>query len=33
MIKKSQKYRDETKYGLNSEQQSKYDLLFSQLRK
>ncbi len=31
--KKSQKYRDETKYGLNSDQQSKYDLLFSQLRK
>ncbi len=31
--RKSQKYHNETKYGLNSEQQSKYDLLFSQLRK
>lgn len=29
---KSQKYHDETKYGLNSEQQYQYDLLFSQLR-
>jgi hypothetical protein len=30
---KSQKYHDETKYGLNSEHQTQYDLLFSQLRK
>ncbi len=29
---KSQKYHDETEYGQNSEQQSKYDLLFSPLR-
>ena len=29
---KSQKYHDDTKFGLNSEQQSSYDLLFSQLR-
>jgi len=29
---KSKKYHDDTKFGLNSEQQSSYDLLFSQLR-
>ena len=29
---KSRKYHDVTEYGQNSEQQSKYDLLFNQLR-
>ena len=30
--KKSQKYHDEAKFGLHSEEQSKYDLLFHSLR-